>query len=308
MPNTGFVTRTISWARKFTDKPEASDKYTDSNIIDLMGVCYAQILGEINRNAPWPVTARFDITISGYGDDQYYSLPIGMGKILRISILNDDGDQELYNIEARGRLHPYGPGFSVEGNTLFVKADAFSDDDIIRFEYAPSGIAKLHEGTFAETVYDATALTVTLSATPTKGDLDIRSNAYAGCMLRVLGSDDGGGGGITNVGQERIITAHAAATGVVTLSHALSPAPATGDTMTYEIAPSGLNDGLDMVIAVRVAMYILGAEGSPARYRSMVDLYRQLVRDVRLNAAGLRTVDNAGLRRNAHGRYNLPLR
>lgn len=305
-PDDGFLTRCIAWTRKWADEPSTDPKYTDADIITLLEGAYAQVLHEVNRVDPHPITARFDASLTGCEDDDIYvSLPVGMGKILRMEYL--DSDKDLISVvESRGILHPWGPGFEVQGNTLCVREDAFDEDNTIRFEYAPLGCAHLVEGTIDDGDYDGTALTVAVGAasgyTNVNGQLDIRDNAYAGSIFRVLGTDDGGGTG-TNVGQERIIESWDASALEFTLTHALDTAPVAGDTLTFEVGPV-LPEGLDMVIALRAAMNVLGVEGTRSRLASMRELYATHIRDVRLSAGQRHTYDNEGLRKNLGGRRN----
>lgn len=301
----GFLERAIEWVRQATDEPETNAKYSDDEIIELLEDAYKHVLGEVNRSSIWPLTADFDVTIVDSDEKKMYPLPAGLGKVLRISLLNDAGDAELYNIQARGRLHPYGPGFRIEGRHLRVQENVFNDDDIIRIQYAPNGTAHLHEATdTGDNLFDFTGdyPVVTLSAGVTRGTLDLRKSAYIGCIFRILGTDENGGES-TNIVQERIITAHDALTRKITLGAGLDVNPEDTDNVTYEIGPV-LEDSVDRVVAIYTALDIAGTEGNTARERSLERRYLARIRDIRMMAYDTETYNTRGMRRNLRGRYN----
>jgi hypothetical protein len=279
-----FLTRAIASFRRYTDEPTVNAKYTDAVLIQMLEESYAHILNEINRCSIEPIVARFNVTYSLSTSTTSHTLPAMIGAIFAIYYETDSEYKIFY--DSRGPYNTQGRGVYVTGNTLHIQSGALSDGRVITVEYIPSGTARLHDGTCT---VDSTGLLVTFGATPTDGTLDTHANAYAGSIFRIVSDTDAD----YNYTQERTITAYTNTTRVATLDVALSPNAGDGvqsGTTSYEIAPV-IHLGLDHVIALYLAWWIASIEGSLTRARMLQTMWREALRNLRLNAYYSNLVD-----------------
>lgn len=271
-----FLTRAIADVRESTDEPTQKAKYTDTRIIDHLEKAYILVLNEINRNSRTPAVAKITKTIAS--ETTTYALPHTVGSVHGIYSANDSGGKVFY--DSRSKYNPFGRGIWLENQTLHIQAtDLFGIGGELTIEYIPSGIARLHNGTYT---VNAAGDVVTFGATPNAGTLDTHHEAYAGSIFRSLGVD-----GTTIVGnylQERVITAYDETTREATLDVPLSPIPTTDDgVLYYEIAPC-ISKGMDTVVALYAAYRITAGEGNTKRAASILKSYRNEIRNVRLTA------------------------
>jgi hypothetical protein len=270
-----FLTRAIDDFRRYTDEPSINAKYTDAVIADMLMQSYATVVGEINRNSRQMAVARYTITYLGDSTQRDYVLPPIMGSVHCIYKEDSNtGARTFYY--ARGRRSPIGRGIWIEGNILKVQQQVLTVDEELVIEYIPAKTAKLHNGTFT---VDSTGKIVTLDSTPSAGSLDTNLNAYAGMIFRVLDSDDSG----YEYVQEQPITSYDRTNYQATLPVALNPNHnGQAGPHYYEIAPP-IHNGLDHVVSLYLARWILLIEGDP-RADSIERLYRDAIRTVRLDA------------------------
>ena len=266
-----FLTRAIEDARENTDEPIMTAKYPDSRIINLIEKAYIIVLNEVNRNSRTPAVARINKTI--VSGTTTYPLPHTVGSIHGIYKASDTGGKAFY--DSRSKFNPFGRGMWIENQTLHIQtADMYGAGTEVTIEYIPSGIARLHNGILDDINTDGDG--VTFGATPNAGTLDTHHEAYAGSILRFLGTDATG-----NYLQERIITAYDETTREAILDAPLSPIP-TGN-IYYEIAPA-ISKGMDTVVALYVAWRIMSTEGNAKRASNILKAYRNEIRNVRLTA------------------------
>ena len=271
-----FLTRAIAKVRQNVDEPSINAKYTDANIIEQLEFSYIAVLAEKNRNAQTPAVARITITIAS--DITTYILPYTVGSV--VAIYEGDGYGGKLFYDARSDYNALGKRIWVEGNTLKLQASGLMTlGTSLTVEYIPSGVARLHNGTCT---LGSDGTTATLGATPHVGTLDTHTDGYIGSILRILNVT---GTTVTgNVMQERTISAYNNVTRVATLSPALSPVATTSDgSILYEIAPA-IHKGLDLIVALHAAYTIASIEGNLKRAKTILDLYRGAIRNVRLDA------------------------
>jgi hypothetical protein len=271
-----FLSRGIVDTRESLDEPTVKAKYTDARIIEHLEKSYILVLNEINRTAKTPAVVKTTITVAANTTE--YVLPHVMASLYGLYDLNDTGCKIFY--DGRSRYNPFGQRIWLEGNTLHIQSvDSLGIGTALTAEWIPNGVARLHNGVCS---VNAAGTIVTLAATPNAGDLDTHPNAYEGGVLRILGVD-----GTTVAGnclQERNITAYNHLTRAATLDVALSPIPTTDDGyIYYEIAPA-IHKGMDMVVSLYTAYRIMSQEGNVKRADSILKLYRQEMRNVKLNA------------------------
>lgn len=271
-----FLTRAIAKVRQSTDEPASNAKYTDVEIIEHLEESYMLILSEINRNSRTPAVARITKTI--VSGTTTYVLPHTVGSVHGIYKGSAGGGKVFY--DSRSKYNPLGRGMWLENQTLHIQTtDMYGSGTELTIEYIPSGIARLHNGVCT---LNTAGTIVTFGATPNAGTLDTHHEAYAGCVFRCLGVD-----GTTIEGnylQERVITAYDETTRKATLDAPLSPIPTTDNgNIYYEIAPS-ISKGMDTVVALYAAYKLVSIEGNAKRAGSILKVYRNEIRNVRLTA------------------------
>jgi hypothetical protein len=205
-------------------------------------------------------------------------LPYTVGSIEAIYEAEGYGGKLFY--EARSQYNPLGRRIWVEGNVLKMQdASYFAGGTELTVEYIPMGVARLHHGTC--TINSAGTI-VTFGATPNVGVLDTHTDAYIGSTLRLLNTD---GTTVTgNYMQERTITAYDNTTRAATVAPAFSPVPTTDDgSIYYEIAPA-IHRGMDKIVAIHAAYTIAALEGNRKRAGTIQTMYKEAIRNVRLQA------------------------
>ena len=266
-----FLTRAIADVRESTDEPTQAAKYTDTRIIEHLEKAYIIVLNEINRNSRTPAVAKINKTIA-IGTTTY-PLPHTVGSVHGIYKLGETGGKAFY--DSRSKFNAFGRGMWIENQTLHIQStDMYGLETEVTIEYIPSGIARLHNGTCT---LNSDGDVVTFGATPNAGILDTHHEAYAGSILRILGSD-----GTNSYLQERVITAYDETALEATLDAPLDPIP-TGSNIYYEIAPA-ISKGMDTVVALYAAWRITSTEGNAKRASSTLKAYRNEIRNVRLTA------------------------
>lgn len=288
MSQTGFLTRVLSLIRTYTDEPATNAKYSDAILITHIEAAWAAVLREMNRNSTHKVVARYDIPVTE--GQNVYRLPVTVGQILDVVELDSDGNVDSWLVP-RARSNPYGPLFSIEANTLRFRPHWTWDTKTYTLLYVPQGSVRLHEGSIAQTAVvnseSGNTCTVTLASSPTKGSKDMRPQAYAGQLFRLLGSSNSS----YDCCQEMTIASHDPAAGTVTLNMALDDdllVPAGGGaTYTYEIVPRLPWADDEILIALKVALPILAVEGDGQRYSLQSRMLAEKMRDLRLDVANL---------------------
>lgn len=279
-----FLARAIDSFRRYTDEPTTNAKYTDTILEQMLEEAYAHIINEINRCSIEPIVAKFNVTHSTSTSTVQYALPQLIGAIFAIYYETDNEYKVFY--DSQGHYNPQGRGIHIVGNTLHVQPGILSDGRVITIEYIPSGTARLHDGTCT---VDTTGKIVTFGATVSDGTLDTHANAYAGSIFRIVSDTDTS----YNYIQERTITAYVNTTLKATLDTALNPNAGDGvhsGTTSYEIAPV-IHLGLDHVVALYLAYWVAAIEGSITRARMLRGMWRDALRNLRLNAYYSNLVD-----------------
>ena len=271
-----FLTRAIADVRESTDEPTQKAKYSATRIIEHLEKAYILVLNEVNRNSRTPAVAKIVKTMAS--GTKTYPLPHTVGSVHGIYTTDDTGTKAFYG--SRSKFNSLGRGIWFENQTLHIQTvDTFSVGTEITVEYIPSGIARLHNGTYT---VNAAGTIVTFGATPNAGVLDTHHEAYAGSIFRNLGAD---GSVVTgNYLQERVITAYDETSREGTLDAPLDPIPTSNNgNLYYEIAPA-ISKGMDTVVALYAAWRITSTEGNAKRASNILKAYRNEIRNVRLTA------------------------
>lgn len=269
----GFLARGIRQVRRALDEPAVNAKWTDSDIIEILETNYGQILDEINRNSPFPVGCRYDLTLGSSADEQHFQLPSIIGSV-RAAEIRSSADEHEGFLAQTDITNLGGQPWRLDNNTLWIAKDAFSTGYTLRLLLIPNGSARMNAGTLGTVAADGS--TVTLPAAPTTGSLDVRPQAYLGSVLRILGAT-------TNyVMQERTASDYDAETRILTIKPVLDPIP-TG-TVLYEIGPA-VPTNMQQAMVVAAAIEIAAYEGLVERVKALQLVNTKQLRALRLWAA-----------------------
>lgn len=245
MDTSGSVLKTFTKrVRLLGDEPSDDAIYKDSDLINhFFGPALSDVWARLNMASRGKVMIRHALSI--VQGQEYYDLPPNIGRIKRMGRIDSDGTP-FDEVVPRGEFHPGGVGWSVQGNTLQISPTPIGSGTVYIW-YVPTGSVNCHYATDGGLyATDTTNCTFTLSTSPALGQLDRRPNAYAGQVLRILGS---------TVHQERVIESHDITNGRVTVRRPFNPAPGTS-LVTYEIAPIA-SESLIQALAIRGAMLML---------------------------------------------------
>ena len=221
---------------------------------------YSRVMSRIQNTSTDYVIEK--ATISLVKDQQYYDLPSCVGEIVRIVTLYDDGRIKT-ELMPRNHYSSRGPNWSVEGNQLSIRPYPNAAEDV-EVWFIPSTDIKPH---YAEDgLMSTSGLELTMSggssgtngagnwASQMLGDLDRRTGAYQGCILRVLTTS----GEI----QERVISSHNADTNKCTLRSKFTDPSIIDDAeilRAYEIVPTHFNAVTEAVAQAAAMNLLVGA-------------------------------------------------
>lgn len=233
MDSTGSILMTtITRIRTYLDDPSLDAKYDNDFLVrQVIEPEMVNVITAINQKREDPILCKFSLDALA-NLDTHIELPPNIGVIHRITSLNAAGDV-LDDIAKRDETDPRGPGWSIDGRELYFRPDWTPDNAGYEVWYTPSGDFTPHysaDGS-AGNLSDS-ALVLTLDTTPDVGGLDPRENAYVGGVLRCWNA-------AKTVVEERVITAHDASAGTVTVRTAFGDADDGSGTSTvrYEIVP-----------------------------------------------------------------------
>lgn len=267
-----WLVSTMEKARLTADEPATNSKYKDAALIEhVITPSFHQVMEDVNMQSDKQVVQTF--TLSLVADQQYYLLPPSIRRILRIVRIDDQGyvTSDWVPLSPNG---PLGPGWLLNGNELEVRPTPTAADTFIVL-YNPSGDVYIHQGIGTHDAMDATKFT--LAATPTRGTLDMRPQAYAGQVLRILGSSDG-------IVQERVIASYDPATRIVTVRTPFSPTLATpggASGINYEIAPAG-GPSLWDAVGLKAGLRMMAFKGASAsQMQNIVIEYQKSLKALR---------------------------
>ena len=251
----GWLQRVESKAKNWADVPAASLKFTDPVMLNMIEESMRELFTDIMISSEGQVVVRHNITV--VEDQTDYVLPPNVGQIYGWAKINEDYRFTEYEIKPSTHWDPTYTGFLVEGNLLrMLRVNNWLEGETLELWYVPNGDLKAHEDTITVPATpadmfpaDGLSVIVPTAEVVTAGEMDLRQNAYAGCIFRVLGVVDTNDAIIPqhNMIQDRIITSSTIDTTAggtagdvtMTLARPLNPLVGTteGDNITYEIVP-----------------------------------------------------------------------
>jgi len=261
------------------------------------------VISRINNTRSNPYYCTFSITT--VKNQQYYSLPSGIGELARVIKLDTSG-RITNDLLPRSNYDWAGPGWSIENNMLSFRPYP-GGGDTYTIWYIPNGSSWPH---YAENgSLDGTRSIFTLTTgdygSQILGDVDKREGAYVGYVLRVLGSSTAFGTEFgSEVIEERTIKSHDAEAGTVEVERAFSSNIATG-TCKYEIVPIYLHAVNEAVSSGTVANLSMGSPVVTQRQQKTLYInYRSAMKTAGDNLSNIQgrvpkhfqksTVDNEG--------------
>jgi len=251
LSGSGFLADCVSLIRKMTDEPSVSPKYTDADLVELIQSAFDTIISDINLNSDHPIVVRHNISVSGTQQD--YLLPPNVGEIWHIAKINDSTQLPGWEIWPSNEWDFSGRGFTIQGNMVHLMTP-WNQPWTLQISYIPNGEPAIHKATASA----GTASSITFPASVTDGTLDIRPNAYAGYLVRILEN--------TGAGQERVVSAYDTPTGVATIRPDWTTTP--DNTSVYEVLPY-YSRLIKHVVCLQAALDILGNEANQKRTASL---------------------------------------
>lgn len=245
----GFLSECVSAIRKATDEPDVLPKYPDADLIEYIHVAFDQVLASINVETDHPILVRYDVPVVTGTQD--YLLPCNVAEIWRIAKIDSDTGIPTWEVWPTNPYTFRGDGFTVEGDILRFQNLKLTAETL-EILYIAAGDVSIHTADAAA----GSDSTITFAETPTDGTLDIRPNAYAGYMVRLL---DG-----TGAGQERIVSSYDSSTRVATVRPNWTTAP--DDTTVYEVLPQ-YSRLIKHVVADYATLDVLSNEAKSNRTR-----------------------------------------
>lgn len=188
--------RCVEHIRFMLNEPETDATFSDTYLLNMVVVpAMKTVMSRFNLNRDNPIRLRFSFSLEA--GTEYYRLPPNMQEVYRVSKLADN-KLASNDFIPREEESFWGPGWILEGNTLAFRPVPLGSDSDWVIWYVPSADFKPHYGTGLQSLTDDPNV-ITLSNSPTFGELDRRSNAYAGAILRLLPTSS------TGVQQEHIV-------------------------------------------------------------------------------------------------------
>jgi hypothetical protein len=286
---TGFLADVTSRTRLYLNDPGTREKWTTDRLWPLIVDAWQLIMDDVNGLGENRLIIQWTLSVTD--TTQGYLLPGNFGKFMGIGRANEGTGQNDEVTVPRSYLNPRGPGIRFEGNRIWFEPFWGTSEDLV-IEYIPNGHCPLHLGSLDMSLAAVTSTLVVLDNEPSEGYFDGEPNAYLGCVLRILSSDE-----VTAPSdyttwpiQERIITGYDPETLQATLSPALDFDPATDSvgSCPYEVVPF-LGYAFRGLVAWRVALAIAQMEpGFEVKRINGIRLeYNKMARGVRLRLSNM---------------------
>lgn len=222
--------RCIEHIRFMLNEPEVDATYSDVYLLNMVLMpAMKTVMSRFNLNRDDPIRLRFTLSLAA--GTEYYSLPPNMQEVYRVSKITDNKLPSNDYIP-REEESWWGPGWTLDGNTIAFRPTPLADDSEWLIWYVPSANFKPHYGTGLQNLLDEPNV-ITLQSTPTFGELDRRANAYAGAILRLLPA------GPTGVQQEHVVEESYLESNLwkVRLRTTPDPSVAGQSSLAYEVLP-----------------------------------------------------------------------
>ena len=241
MHKTGSILKdVINRASLYTDQLFESGKYTEDDYMPVVHAAFEETLGRITYADQQRVVSRHDVQL--VPNQRYYTLPPTVVRIIKVVKSNDDGSVR-YEWDARGELHPQGPGWIMDGARTMRFDPIPKTDETLTVWFEAGASFGLHFSDAGGEIDSSTTLKLdtSLSADKDLGMYDRRTNAYVGARIRILPT-----GGVW---EDHIVASQNGST--VTLRDPIETD--VGTEIRYEAVPTYLQPIVE-VVALTVAL------------------------------------------------------
>lgn len=270
LSGTGWLSNLVDKIRRWVDLPSTNARYSQARMLEQIQQSVRELFADPNITGARRMLVRY--TVQLVADQQEYTLPPQVGQVVSVAFLDTNGNPTSVQM-------PYGhPGVSfqqcywIEGNILKLRYPySWSSSDRLQVIYKPSGSIMPVMATASAVAGDGT--TVTFPATMTDGTLDVRENAYAGYVLRVVSATTNGYKQVAGVASWNNTTR------IATLVRPLSPVPS--GTVVVELVPVFYELFVD-VLALHVARSLAASDVKADRFKVLTQRYIEAARALRL--------------------------
>lgn len=291
MHSTGSIIKTYcEKVRHYLDDPDLDAKYDDNYLVRFfLASSMTDVISRVSMMSDAQIMHSMALTVAA--GTQYYQLPPMVRQVLRVGVTETSTGRFLEDFIPRNEFNFWGPGWSLEGNTISFNPipDSAKTYTIL---YTPSGDVGVHYENASHGVLNANGTFTLHNAGSILGTLDKRPNAYVGSYLRIFG---------TSSTDECIISDYDVSTRVCTLRTAASN-PA--GSYSYEVVPFLLEPMID-AIALSAAMRAgTGRKINNTHMQALMLSYRQAIKTAHDTLGNMnarkgkafqgRTVDNPG--------------
>jgi hypothetical protein len=178
-PTGSFLLTVLERVRAYLDDPDVDAKYSNDFVVRNM-ICPAlvDVMSRLNMNREDLLVLRH--TISLIPGVHYYQIPPCIQEVWRLGIYLED--KLVSEVFPRGHFNPRGPGWRIEGPSLFLDSTPLAATEV-DLEYIHNGDMLPH---YATNGLPIDYSVFQLSASPQMGAVDRRPNGYAGQTLRIL--------------------------------------------------------------------------------------------------------------------------
>lgn len=227
-PTGSFIRSAIEDIRMLLNEATLDGKYDDQYIVrTALGQAMATLVSRVNTGSDKRILVNLQMDLTE--GMEFFVIPPHFQQVQRIFKLDEDGNLE-WDWKPRGEFHPLGSGWALDGNCIRFNP-YIQRDETVYLQAIPSGFINMHYAETGTTASTANQTSLTLAGSPMIGLRGRDENEYLGAVLRVL---DGGTSGVFS---ERVISAYAASTGIVTSRNSFNVVD--NDPVRYEVIPAG---------------------------------------------------------------------
>lgn len=237
----------VKQVRSYMAETSVDGQYTDAELIrnDLRPAIMDVMNRLRNANRSGPILTSYSFNL--VEGQRTYKLPPACATVYGVYVLNSDGDR-IAEVLPNQRRNINGFIWALEGGpgALEIKIEeeplARDEETTVEVEFGSSyDVLPHYTEASATAVFNSTKTVLTLDNTTTLGDLDDRENAFAGCILRVLGK----GSSPNPITEERIISRSDWSSGgggiwTVTVRTPFTDLTAATTGLSYEIVPASM--------------------------------------------------------------------
>lgn len=182
MHTSGSILYTIlEKVRAYLDLPDMDAKYDDSWIVrHVIAAATTLVMSRINMTTDAPIVLRFNVSL--LQGVEHYILPPTVQEVWRIAKFDDSG-RMVWDWSPEDEMHPWGPGWALDGNVLRIWPLPLTDEEVTVW-YVPNASVTPHFSSggsvqnFAFTTASWTEATKTVTKTGAFAEYEWTSGDY----------------------------------------------------------------------------------------------------------------------------------